>query len=86
MSFDYYQKASKKGCARATHHLGQPSLCFDCPFPECYDGIGIATYKKRLRNAEIVDLSKAGMAVKELASLFSVSERTIERIELCQTE
>ncbi len=56
--------------------------CLNCPFPECiYDEPG---GKQRLlkeqRNAEIVKLFSTGKkSVKELAQMFNLSVRTIQR-------
>ena len=56
--------------------------CLNCPFPECiYDEPG---GKQRLlkeqRNAEIVKLFSTGKkSVKELAQMFNLSIRTIQR-------
>jgi hypothetical protein len=56
--------------------------CLNCPFPQClYDEPrGKQRWLKRLRNREISKLfGGGGWGVKELASLFGLSQRTIQR-------
>lgn len=56
--------------------------CLNCPFPQClYDEPrGKQRWLKRLRNKEISRLfGGGGWGVKELASLFGLSQRTIQR-------
>jgi AraC-like DNA-binding protein len=56
--------------------------CLNCPFPQClYDEPrGKQRWLKELRNKEIAELfSSRGWGVKELASLFGLSQRTIQR-------
>ncbi len=56
--------------------------CLDCPFATCiYDAPGgRQCHVKRLRDKEIVNLFTAkGKEVKELASIFSISQRTVQR-------
>ena len=56
--------------------------CLNCPFPQClYDEPrGKQRWLKRLRNREISRLfGGGGWGVKELASLFGLSQRTIQR-------
>jgi len=55
--------------------------CLDCPFPQClYDEPrGRQHWLKELRNREINRLLAGGWGVKELAILFGVSQRTIQR-------
>jgi AraC-like DNA-binding protein len=56
--------------------------CLNCPFPQCiYDEPrGKQRWLKGLRNREIAGLfSSRGWGVKELASLFGLSQRTIQR-------
>jgi len=57
--------------------------CLDCPFPECIYAQpgGKQQWLRRLRDREVLRLfTKQGKAVKELASVFGVSQRTIQRI------
>jgi hypothetical protein len=55
--------------------------CLDCPFPQClYDEPrGRQRWMKQTRDKEIKRLFKAGKKVKELAIVFGVSQRTIQR-------
>jgi hypothetical protein len=55
--------------------------CLECPYPQClYDEPrGRQQWLKELRNKEINRLFSAGWKVKELALLFGVSQRTIQR-------
>jgi len=63
-----------KGCEYA-------QSCLACPFPQClYDEPrGRQRWLKELRNKEIKKLFNSGWKVKELALLFGVSLRTIQR-------
>jgi hypothetical protein len=56
--------------------------CLSCPFPQCFydDPRGSYHRFKALRNKEIKRLLKAGRKVKELALLFQISQRTINRV------
>ena len=56
--------------------------CLGCPFPQCvYDEhMGKQRRRKKLRNNEIARLfSDESKEVKELAMIFGVSQRTIQR-------
>ena len=55
--------------------------CLKCPFPQClYDEPGGRhRWLKKARDKEIKRLFKTGRKVKELAALFGVSWRTIQR-------
>jgi len=56
--------------------------CLNCPFPQClYDEPrGKQRWLKQLRNREIAGLFSSGRwGVKELALLFGLSQRTIQR-------
>ena len=55
--------------------------CLACPFPQClYDEPrGRQRWLKDLRNKEIKRLFTGGWKVNELAMLFGVSQRTIQR-------
>jgi hypothetical protein len=55
--------------------------CLECPYPQClYDEPrGRQQWLKELRNKEINRLFSTGWKVKELALLFGVSQRTIQR-------
>ena len=55
--------------------------CLDCPFPQClYDEPrGRQRWLKDLRNREIKRLFAGGWKINELAPLFGLSPRTIQR-------
>lgn len=55
--------------------------CLECPFPQClYDEPrGRQRWLKELRDKEIKKLFDTGWKIKELALLFGVSQRTIQR-------
>jgi len=56
--------------------------CLNCPFPRCiYDQPGgRQRWLKRLRDKEMVRLFTAGgKGINELALIFSVSQRTVQR-------
>ncbi|OGO18440.1 MAG: hypothetical protein A2Z15_05400 [Chloroflexi bacterium RBG_16_50_11] len=55
--------------------------CLECPFPQClYDEPrGGLRWLKRKRDKEIRKLFKTGRNIKELAALFGLSPRTIQR-------
>jgi hypothetical protein len=57
--------------------------CLNCPFSRCiYDQSGgKQRWLKRLRDREIVRLaSSEGKGVKELATMFRLSQRTVQRV------
>lgn len=56
--------------------------CLDCPFPECVYAQpgGRQQWLKGLRDREVRQLHTQGKGVKELAEMFGVSQRTIQRI------
>ncbi|MFA5309669.1 MAG: hypothetical protein WC370_09335 [Dehalococcoidales bacterium] len=55
--------------------------CLECPYPQClYDEPrGRQRWLKELRNKEIGRLFAAGWKARDLALLFGVSPRTIQR-------
>ena len=56
--------------------------CLNCPFPNCiYDELGgKQRWLKKLRAREMVRLfTTKGRGIKELASMFGVSSRTVQR-------
>jgi hypothetical protein len=69
-----YCRYKDEGCEYAR-------ACLDCPFPQClYDEPrGRQRWLKELRNREINRLFEAGRRVRELAALFDVSDRTVQR-------
>jgi hypothetical protein len=73
-SLPEYCQYKDEGCEYA-------KSCLDCPFPQClYDEPrGRQRWLKELRNKEINRLFEAGRNVRELAAMFDVSERTVQR-------
>jgi AraC-like DNA-binding protein len=69
-----YSRYRDEGCEYA-------SSCLHCPFPQClYDEPrGRQRWMKSLRNREINRLFSGGQKIKELALMFGVSQRTIQR-------
>jgi len=70
------------GCEFADAYLGHKSSCLNCPFERCiYDEPrGRQHYMKRLRDREITRLfTTEGKTIKELALMFGVSQRTVQR-------
>jgi len=55
--------------------------CLDCPYPQCiYDEPrSLHLWLKEQRNKEINRLFSSGWKAKELALLFGVSQRTVQR-------
>jgi len=77
-----YCRYQDDGCELATAHLGHKSSCLNCPFAKCiYDEPrGRQRYMKTLRSKEIVRLFNIeGKGIKELALMFGVSQRTVQR-------
>ena len=71
-----------EGCEVATAYLGHQSRCSECPFPKCiYDEPGgRQRWLKRQRDRQIIRLfTTEGKGVKELALMFSLSQRTVQR-------
>ncbi|MGD9118092.1 MAG: helix-turn-helix domain-containing protein [Dehalococcoidia bacterium] len=56
--------------------------CLNCPFPDCIYAQpgGRQQWLKSLRDRELLKLHSQGKGVKELAEMFGVSQRTIQRI------
>lgn len=69
-----YCRYKDEGCEYAR-------ACLDCPFPQClYDEPrGRQRWLKELRSREINRLFEAGRRVRELAVMFDVSDRTVQR-------
>jgi len=77
-----YCRYQDDGCELATNYLGHKSSCLDCPFTRCIhdEPRGKQHHIKRSRDSEIVNLFKSeGKGVKELALMFDVSQRTVQR-------
>jgi hypothetical protein len=56
--------------------------CLNCPFPDCIYAQpgGRQQWLKSLRDKEVLKLHSQSKSVKELAKMFGVSSRTIQRI------
>ena len=69
-----YCRYQDEGCEYAP-------ACLDCPFPQClYDAPrGRQRWLKELRDREIARLYREGRMVAELAEIFEVSLRTVQR-------
>lgn len=76
----------RDGCKLATNYLGHQSSCFDCPFdPECHKD-NPRLVKRLMRNRDIISAFKEDKTIEELAVMFSVSKRTVQRVlERCHT-
>jgi hypothetical protein len=55
--------------------------CLDCPFPECIKGEpwGKERFLKRRRAERMVELKGEGKSLGEIARIFEVSTRTVQR-------
>jgi DNA-binding CsgD family transcriptional regulator len=55
--------------------------CLRCPLPRCVEEEPRGQQRLRLamRNQRIVELRRSGKSVKEIADLFGVSQRTVQR-------
>ena len=77
-----YCRYQDDGCELATDYLGHKSSCLNCPFAKCiYDEPrGRQRHIKTLRDRKIVRLfNSKGKGIKELALMFGVSQRTVQR-------
>ena len=77
-----YCRYQDDGCELASAQLGYKSSCLDCPFPQCiYDEPrGRQRCAKRLRDQEIARLfTTKKRGIKELALMFGLSQRTVQR-------
>ena len=65
---------SDEGCELA------PS-CLNCPFPHCIkeEPWGKEKFFKRTRAERMLELKQEGKSVKEIARIFEVSTRTVQR-------
>ena len=66
------------GCEQASKYLGYPSRCRSCPFRRCILDMG--RQRNRQRNAEIRKLYKRGMAITDIAVVYQVTPRTVQRV------
>ena len=72
-----------EGCELATRELGRPSRCARCPFPDCVysEPQGQRKWLKGLRDqAVIAGFLNDRKTVRELAGLFRISIRTVQRV------
>jgi hypothetical protein len=55
--------------------------CLDCPFPECIkeEPWGKERFLKRRRAERMVELKCEGKSLEEIARIFEVSTRTVQR-------
>ena len=55
--------------------------CLECPFPKCVHEQpgGKRRWFKKLRDKEIVRLFSKGRGIRELATRFGISRRTVQR-------
>jgi AraC-like DNA-binding protein len=69
-----YCRYRDEGCKYATS-------CLACPFPQCLyeEPHGRQQWLKGMRNREIDRLFSEGWKISEIATLFGVSRRTIQR-------
>jgi len=57
------------------------SSCLNCPFPDCREEepAGKEGFSKSRRAERITDLEREGKGVKEIARMFEVSSRRVQR-------
>ena len=57
------------------------SSCLNCPFPDCLEEEpwGKERFLKRRRAQRMLELRREGKSVKEIARIFEVSPRTVQR-------
>jgi DNA-binding transcriptional ArsR family regulator len=55
--------------------------CLNCPFPDCLkeEPWGKERFLKRRRAERMMELRREGKSVKEIARIFEVSPRTVQR-------
>jgi len=55
--------------------------CLNCPLPRCVEeeSRGHQRLKMKARNRRMAELRRGGKSVKEIAELFGVSQRTVQR-------
>jgi DNA-binding transcriptional ArsR family regulator len=55
--------------------------CLNCPFPDCVEEEpwGKERFLKRRRAQRMLELKQEGKSVKEIARIFEVSPRTVQR-------
>ena len=57
------------------------SSCLNCPFPDCLEGEpwGKERFLKRRRAQRMLELKREGKSINEIARIFEVSPRTVQR-------
>jgi DNA-binding transcriptional ArsR family regulator len=57
------------------------SSCLNCPFPDCLEEEpwGKERFLKRKRAQRMLELKREGKTIKEIARIFEVSPRTVQR-------
>jgi DNA-binding transcriptional ArsR family regulator len=55
--------------------------CLNCPFPDCLEEQpwGKERFQKRRRAERMLELRREGKSIKEIARIFEVSPRTVQR-------
>jgi len=55
--------------------------CLNCPFPDCLEGEpwGKEKFLKLGRAERILELKREGKGIKEIARIFEISPRTVQR-------
>lgn len=66
------------GCAQASEHLGYPSSCQSCPFKRC--GYDRRRQRMKIRNTEIRKIFKDRVSIADIAVIYGVSPRTVQRV------
>ena len=76
------EKKSTKGCPQAKELLKREVSCLECPLPKCLldSSISPKTIREDRRNLEILKLLNEGKKEKELAEIFHLHIKTIQRI------
>ena len=56
--------------------------CLNCPLPRCVEDEPRGQQRLRMaaRKRKMVELRRAGKSVREIAGLFEVSKRTVQRV------
>jgi len=78
-----YTNYRDEGCDVAFEYVGHSIGCLNCPFPRCIyeQPRGRQRWVKGRRNEEIMrQFVEEKRGVKELATIFGVSRRTVQRV------
>jgi len=71
------------GCKEASDFLGYPSSCKSCPFPKCiFDDPKLRKKysDKTVRNKNIRRLYQKGAKVEDIATIYNLHTRTVQRV------